>query len=416
MQFEFDSLILLIGTNPLPNYVVAEFFLQNNPSLKNLYLIHSEQTPLQKGTGEYARNLEEILKIKYHDRLNFPLSKTSLSDVGNAKTIQYEIEDLLKDLPPDTKVHINYTGGTKVMGIHVYRIIERSERIKEKSFSYLDGRSYRIICDNGCVIADNLRNKVKISFKNLVELHRFKRLNEDSQVNFSKAVEVFRKLIDEGRLDDYYSNDGGYKRYLFENKKGSLCESKKEIKNDLREYIAKDPFLSVVSAMPDGCRLFDSSGKFLEPTTNKACEDAIRFLDGGWLEEYVYSVLKSKLESHEVLKNWEIKRPEWEGNQKFELDVILLNGYQLIGISCTTSGERHLCKSKGFEIIHRTRQIGGDEAKAILVTKLGEETAKGLQEELVLDTGQAESNIMVLGKDDLKEESIVRKISDFIEK
>ena len=46
---------------------------------------------------------------------------------------------------------------------------------------------------------------------------------------------------------------------------------------------------------------------------------------------------------------------------------MLVKGYQLIGISCTTANEKKLCKSKGFEIILRARQIGGDEGKAILI-------------------------------------------------
>lgn len=30
MPFGFENLVLLIETNPLPNYVVAEYFLENN--------------------------------------------------------------------------------------------------------------------------------------------------------------------------------------------------------------------------------------------------------------------------------------------------------------------------------------------------------------------------------------------------
>ncbi|MGC8651581.1 MAG: DUF1887 domain-containing protein, partial [Minisyncoccia bacterium] len=52
----------------------------------------------------------------------------------------------------------------------------------------------------------------------------------------------------------------------------------------------------------------------------------------------------------------------------FELDIFLINGYQLIGISLTTSTRQGECKLKGFEVIHRVKQIGGDESKAILIT------------------------------------------------
>lgn len=71
-------------------------------------------------------------------------------------------------------------------------------------------------------------------------------------------------------------------------------------------------------------------------------------------------------------------------------------------------------QNKGFEIIHRTRQIGGDEAKAILFTLLDDFQKKALKEELQLNTGITSGNILVLGKDDLKEEILIKCVTDFI--
>ncbi len=99
---------------------------------------------------------------------------------------------------------------------------------------------------------------------------------------------------------------------------------------------------------------------------------------------------------------------------EFQLDVILLRGYQLIGISCTTSSKKEICKNKGFEIIHRSRQIGGEEAKAILVAMVNEGLRRSLQEELELDTGGTSANILVLGKKDLKRERLSKKVKDFV--
>ncbi|SHF27274.1 hypothetical protein SAMN02745195_02252 [Thermoanaerobacter uzonensis DSM 18761] len=83
------------------------------------------------------------------------------------------------------------------------------------------------------------------------------------------------------------------------------------------------------------------------------------------------------------------------------------HGYQLIGISLTTSTRQGECKLKGFEVIHRVRQIGGDESKAILITGLKKEYkedsnrgTKKLQEDLSFVTGTAEDKIVVFGVDD----------------
>ncbi len=126
----------------------------------------------------------------------------------------------------------------------------------------------------------------------------------------------------------------------------------------------------------------------------------------------MYTIFKNAFgASYPIDKNWEIQKEAWETH--FELDVIMLRGYQLIGVSCTTSANKSVCKSKGFEIIHRTSQIGGDEAKAIIVTGLCSEQKDNLQEELTLETGSTSSNILALGKDDWKEDILKSQINRF---
>ncbi|RMD58070.1 MAG: hypothetical protein D6828_03055, partial [Nitrospirae bacterium] len=100
-------------------------------------------------------------------------------------------------------------------------------------------------------------------------------------------------------------------------------------------------------------------------------------------------------------------------NQKFEIDVILIKGYQLVGVSCTTDSTKGLCKSKGFEIFLRTRQIGGEEARAVLVTRLKSSVRDELQDELEVDTGGKE-NILILGEEDLKGDILKTKFKEFI--
>ena len=83
--------------------------------------------------------------------------------------------------------------------------------------------------------------------------------------------------------------------------------------------------------------------------------------------------------------------------------------------SCTVSYKKESCKAKGFEVILRTRQIGGDEARAILITRSNRNQTQLLQEELVYETGGSHDNILVLGIDDLKNESLyLRKIKKFV--
>lgn len=418
----FNHLVLLIGTNPLPNLVVAEYFLRNNPELKEIWLVHSEKTDRQKGTGVLARNLEEILQHDYKSKIKFPLHKIPLSNVSDAKQIVRDLkDDFFEKLSSKSSVHLNYTGGTKVMGVHVYRAIEENIKISEKSFSYINSREYQVVDDEQRGITDDLRKEINITFSELIKLHGYKRINSDSDFDFTIAVETFKTNIEENLLNKYFEYYKK-KRYLFtsRNRSGKLAEHINELKDELKRFKPNNTFLSIIKAMPDGCRFFSEDENFMTPHSDNECKNAIKFIDGGWLEDYIYYVLKKNLKDYgfEILKNWEIKKDKW--NTNFELDVILMQGYQLIGISCTTSNMKARCKSKGFEIIHRTRQIGGAEAKAILVTMMDKDKKTKadlrpiVQEELEIDTGGTASNILVLGERDLQEKQLLDKIKIFL--
>jgi hypothetical protein len=415
----FEHLILLVGTNPLPNYIVAEYYLKNNNDLKVIYLVHAEKTGRQQATKTQAENLERVLKRRHAGKLLFPLPAISISDVSNATRIFEDInKKLISKFPDKCNVHLNYTGGTKALSVHVYRSIEHEEKkIAGKSFSYLDGRNFMIVDDDKGMIAGDLLDKVDISFEELIALHGFKRRNKDSKIDFSEANKVFAALIDNGTLTEYCNEKTGYNRTKFESnkKRGELAKTIKELKVDeLKQLQPNNVFLAVIKVIPEGFQLFDKEGSFQEPENNSKCKNAIKYLDGGWMEDYVHDVLKDQLNdgNTEIKKNWEIDKDGWK--TYFELDVILIRGYQLIGISCTTSSVKHICKNKGFEIIHRTRQIGGDEARAVLVTMVDDDVKEKLQKELELNTGITSSNILVLGENDLPEQRLLRKLKPFI--
>ncbi len=344
----FNTLILLVGTNPLPNFVVAEYFLQINPHIQSIWLIYSEENRLQSGTNNQARNLETLLQKRWsekHKSLHMPLEKVLISDVSNAIVIRNEIEKkMINKLNDSFQLHLNYTGGTKAMAHHVYLCLQKSGNKFPCKFSYLDGNNFRLIVDDYGIENDDLRQKVQIDFSELISLHGFKRVNKDKEIDFVKAEEMFQKFID--------------------------VDSKESLN------------------------------------------------DGYWLEDYIAKMLnrkfKGQLNSGEgVLQNWVIKKPEWQ--KKFELDVIMVHGYHLTGISCTIGHNKDTCKNKGFEIILRSRQIGGDNSKAILITGSNRMQTIQLQEELAIETGESLKNILVLGIEDLRNESLyIAKIEEFI--
>ena len=142
MNFNFENLVLMMdGTSPLHNFVVADYFLQNNNNLKTIWLIHSEKNAIQAGAYEQAKNLEKVLRERWegkHPRLKAPLRKVALSDVNNVDTIREDIEDkMLSRWQQGDTFHLNYTGGTKAMAIHVYHQLADQNGIRNTPFPTL---------------------------------------------------------------------------------------------------------------------------------------------------------------------------------------------------------------------------------------------------------------------------------------
>ena len=83
----------------------------------------------------------------------------------------------------------------------------------------------------------------------------------------------------------------------------------------------------------------------------------------------------------------------------FELDVVALLGYQIVVVSCTLETRNARIKEKGFEVIRRARQLGGDEAQAIVLCQGHPNTAQRVERELYDEVGSAGAPLKVWGTD-----------------
>ncbi len=421
-KYNFEDLILLVGTNPLPNYVVAKYFLINNQNLKKIWLVHSEKQNDNAGTKEIAERIEDVIK-KEHPEVKF--GYCALADISDARTIKNYIERII--LPKIDSVHFNYTGGTKAMAVHVYRAIERAGNIRNRSFSYLDARKFVLIDDEKGVVTDDLRTSINVesetfSFDILMKLHGYEK--KDDGLNYKDwvpALQGFQQAINDGKLEKYFEWKKEVLRKIYyknENIIESISKARQNIidfSNIFDGHEFKDDALIILSKIPQEFSILDVSNLWV-PDNDVAYKErikSIKFLDGGWLESYVFMILNDDLKDIPIEPNWRLKKRN--NGKDFELDLILLNGYQIYGISCTTDSSEGLCKSKGFEILHRVNQIGGEEAKAILITCLShkENKVESLQKDLKLETGSNEK-LKVLGIEDLTENKLLQKIKEYI--
>jgi len=422
---EFSDLVLLIGTNPLPNYVVAKYFINNGINgypVKCIWLVHSSKTKNQ------FLNLYKILLEEF----KIEVKAVNLEDESDAFSIREDINSQILDNFNSSHIHLNYTGGTKAMGIHVYRSIEKRLSPEQCcSFSYLSASKFQLTEDNKRFLTGDLRMDISLDLNTLFALHGFKKVSPNSSFEpdaFKNSTDVLREIIENGNFDTFWKevSQTSDKKFV-----DALCKLSKNYHqqrklslDDSKTFQIQSPLLQrIVSLLPE--KILNSSGQLKVETTESKFIECIEYIaKNKWFEDYVFQILRKNFGTRlfiEIDKNWEFAGKDW-GKNRFELDVLMLIGYQFVGISCTRlskekecqgQGGKSLLKSKGFEVIHRTRQIGGDEARAVLVTMAEPQLVQTIEKELQLETGNT-ANILVLGKRDLKEAIMIRKIKKFI--
>lgn len=389
---QVDHLFLLVGENPLPNYVAAKTLL--NPNGK-VYLVHSTGTKtletilrekLSKELGKDSENKERVYPV------NLSASEADAGQIRNA--IFYKAKDL------SGKIGLNYTGGTKAMSVHGYqallKLTQPPDNKPKPFFSYLDSRKLQMCCEDpvgGKTFPFSVGLEVKPSLELVFNLHNLKWKTDKPpsvQTVLSEVAKEFatfhadQKLgrqwrewcnkqlrCDENRQqnewgkEDWKENDSDFhKIYLplvvFDKEKKSQIPLSPKITDVLKkmdENLSDE--INEINLNEVKAKGFDS--------LKQVCQ----WLDGIWLEHYVLSILqdetfKNTHHIHESKMSFHIEDPRRNRYlDQFEFDVACLRGYQLFAISCTTIDS--YCKQKLFEAHLRAQQLGGKEARVALV-------------------------------------------------
>lgn len=359
--YQVDHLFLLMGENPLPNCVAALTLLRPGGVP---YLIHTTYTQIQ------AERLATILNAVPH------LKPAQLVNLGNHQGEAYAIRQAIQSVASSLlgKVGMNYTGGTKAMSVHAYRIL--AQLYPEAIFSYLDSNTLEMMIDNDYGTGIRFQVAPPLSLEQLFQLHGLTwRAHQPPLVQPIQAIAA-SKLA---HLHQYRDNMKAWRswcnrelRHLGKNDYGhwkeewelaqlpprSLVGLPEPFKQLLKQHFGADAqTLSLQTAWQQGFR-----------NITHLCE----WLDGVWLEHYTLSQVQAiavECEIHESRLSFRIQdsiRPHntWD---KFEFDVAFMRHYQLFALSCTTTESRSLCKQKLIEANLRSRQLGGAEARVALV-------------------------------------------------
>ncbi|MDM3848665.1 MAG: DUF1887 domain-containing protein [Aphanizomenon gracile PMC627.10] len=381
---QVDYLFLLIGENPLPNYVAAETLLREGGKPCLVYTEH---------TKDAARILQKILNLDENDKL--PLGRHESNAFEIRKAIKNKVEEIkdenIKAGKDPSKIcfALNYTGGTKAMAVHAYQAFLESDISTEIKFSYLDPRNLKMLIDQKNsspirldIFDKKIKTKVDIPFERLFELHDLRWKQHDAPIFQPSLYDAAKEIIVIYENKNYHSRKevaDSYQSWC----KDELSKAKKANKYWQEESDLEKLSLNINDVPQKIKQVFQKymgiSGQQLHLKIAKnlgfnSYQDFCGWLNCGWLEHYVLWQIQQipdslNLNIDESAMSFHIEDPDnknaiWD---KFEFDVAFRRRYQLFAISCTTSIHDNTCKEKLFEAYVRARQLGGAESKVALV-------------------------------------------------
>jgi hypothetical protein len=379
-SYQTDHLFILVGTNPLPNYVASLLVAKENSTI---YLLHSGGI---RGTKEIADRLKSALENR---RQRLKIWPHEVDEVDSFKILQ-KIEEILEELPPDATVGLHYTGGTKAMAVHANRVIEKAYPLG--IFSYLDARTLSLIIDGrngGTTRSIPVANACDINLQEIFGLHGKSLAPPITETALSKVSEKLAQL--------HSKQPDIWRKWCEEELRRPDNHEKFKNNTQLRSVkLPEEAPLSVIfQSMKPESEIYDLGS--MSSCLGWKIDRLAEWLDGRWLEYYVLDAVK-KVASDCRLNDYGMTLKLISNEFNFELDVAAMLGYQLFALSCTTSDSRSLCKSKLFEAYVRARQIGGDEARISLVCCINDPDSL-LQE--VKETWFTEGRVRVFGMENL---------------
>jgi hypothetical protein len=388
-QYQVKHLLLLVGSNPLPNAVAAMLLARSGTIIT---LVHSDD----------AFGVAQRIQAWWKDKgLPEPrLKKIAESEPGS---IFRGVSDELKEVGA-ASVGLHYTGGTKAMSVHAYRAIEQWANQQQKQgqnikpvFSYLNPRKLEMVFDPmdpasgevGRIVP--VSEKAMLSLDDLLNLHGLELEHKPSTQSLlpktagallsvssqSDAATAWREWIREElfwkamRLEltlvkcDRAPDEN---RCLANHPSKRKWRSKGQLKKTMLQWPSAELLQIVTEAMKDELGQTDSLniGEAANVCGYREPEDFCKWLNGLWLESSSLQALQECIRDcslHDVYINLKPKGKVMD----FEFDVVAIRGYQLFAISCSTDSDKGFLKLKLFEAVTRARQLGGDEARVAMV-------------------------------------------------
>jgi len=179
-QLEVKKLILLIGSNPMPNFLSVLIFKPNKA-----YFCYTPETEMIK------KRLKDVLQ----KNCAFDSEEIYISDAGDPK----EVRKAFKKIKIDESTYLNYTGGTKVMSAHIRMLFNELGGQESQAF-YIYDRDKIVRFDNGKKILFENTN-LKLRTEDILSLHNIRLENKKNpsqeEIDLSRKIASFILSSDE---------------------------------------------------------------------------------------------------------------------------------------------------------------------------------------------------------------------------
>jgi hypothetical protein len=391
-RYKSEHLILLVGSNPLPNAVAGRLLCKPEGKIT---LVHSKES---KTVADSLNNWLTSYNLKINKLVE-------IEDEADPIDIFDSVQRLLNEYSSNS-IGLHYTGGTKSMAVHAWQAAEQWSQEQQRPRpirSYLNPRSLEIVIDPDSprsgqkAIRLQVGQELELTIEDLLKLHgrELYKLSYDAILpETAKALASFcaeSASYEEWKRWTVQELEGKCRRKNQRNKWEKEAELNKIKLDPFPDEQARETVTRELKIEEDGLSL---NHAIFDNKSEKFC----RWLHGLWLENHVLAEMQSistEVGVHQVGGSIETNK---SGSEKFEVDIVAIRGYQMFAVSCTTTSEKHLLKSKLFEVYVRARQMGGDEARIALVCC--SDNPGQIQSEMAKDL-QYEDRIVVFGGQDL---------------
>jgi hypothetical protein len=383
MTFDFDVHVCLISDQQAPNLLPALDPVIGPKDKKVVMLVSKE---MKKNAGR----LEGVLKRHGFDSQSF-ITRLDIEDPYDYEKIWYKLTEFL-DRPEirEGKIALNLTGGTKIMALAAQSAFAAARR----PMFYLDESTNNVIIleDGQTGHSEKQPLSVKLQLKDYLSVYGYETKPAAAPLSKTKFA---KELIDNPQT---YEN--------------ALSRLNGEVNNAIKRspskcdfyFPATDEEVKVLEPLLKLC----ADHELIKPpvVTHGNCllsfasESARKYVCGGWLEEYVFTILgtkglKEKIQGKEMDLNILIGPKNTENN----LDVVFMADNRLHIIECKTG---RLEDDKAMPVLDKLRNLKsrtGLKTKALLASWRALDDKKNLPNKNRAD----EYGIKVIQKDDLRD-------------